>query len=123
MTIKTKGSPSYIDKRVGEQLRMRRMICGISQEKIAGALGITFQQIQKYEKGTNRISAGNLYRISEFLNVPMSYFYEGLVAQDEPLTEKPAKLSHTQAQIMRLLPNIPDKTQRAVMNMLREIAA
>ncbi len=56
---------------------MRRMLIGMSQEKLGDALGLTFQQVQKYEKGTNRISASRLQQISETLNIPLSFFFKG----------------------------------------------
>jgi transcriptional regulator with XRE-family HTH domain len=73
----TKKSPNPIDKHVGSRVRMRRMMIGMSQEKLGENLGITFQQIQKYEKGTNRIGASRLQNISNVLGVPVSFFFEG----------------------------------------------
>ncbi|HUF56512.1 MAG TPA: helix-turn-helix transcriptional regulator [Thermohalobaculum sp.] len=67
-----------IDAHIGSRVRLRRLTSGISQEQLGAALGVTFQQVQKYEKGTNRIGAGRLYRISRILGVPVSWFYEGL---------------------------------------------
>lgn len=76
MSKKTKGGPSQVDVHVGQRLRVRRALLGLSQEKLADALGLTFQQIQKYERGTNRVSAGRLYSLSKILDVPISYFFE-----------------------------------------------
>jgi transcriptional regulator with XRE-family HTH domain len=73
---KTKGTPDAVDVHVGQRLRVRRSLMGLSQEKLAEAVGLTFQQIQKYERGMNRISAGRLYQFSEILGVPVSYFYD-----------------------------------------------
>lgn len=73
----TKKSPNPIDKHVGSRVRMRRMMISMSQEKLGENLGITFQQIQKYEKGTNRIGASRLQHISSVLGVPVSFFFEG----------------------------------------------
>ncbi|MCS0494975.1 helix-turn-helix domain-containing protein [Ancylobacter mangrovi] len=73
----TKKSPNPIDKHVGSRVRMRRMMVGMSQEKLGENLGITFQQIQKYEKGTNRIGASRLQNISNVLGVPVSFFFDG----------------------------------------------
>ena len=67
-----------IDAHVGSRVRLRRMTLNISQEQLGEALGLTFQQIQKYEKGQNRIGAGRLYKISQILSVPVEFFYEGL---------------------------------------------
>ncbi len=73
---KTKGKPDIVDVHVGKRLRVRRSLLGLSQEKLAEAIGLTFQQVQKYERGVNRISAGRLYQLSKILEVPISYFYE-----------------------------------------------
>jgi transcriptional regulator with XRE-family HTH domain len=70
-------SPNPVDRHVGSRVRMRRMLVGMSQEKLGEALGITFQQIQKYEKGTNRIGASRLHQIAKVLSVPVEFFYEG----------------------------------------------
>src|ERR1700710_3152483 len=68
--------PSPIDVHVGSRIRLRRTMLGMSQEKLGESLGITFQQIQKYEKGTNRVGASRLQNISTILNVPVSFFFE-----------------------------------------------
>jgi transcriptional regulator with XRE-family HTH domain len=72
-----KKAPNPIDKHVGSRVRMRRMMLGMSQEKLGDALGLTFQQVQKYEKGSNRIGASRLQQISLILQVPVSFFFEG----------------------------------------------
>ena len=77
-----KKAPNPIDKHVGSRVRMRRMMLGMSQEKLGNNLGLTFQQVQKYEKGTNRIGASRLQQISTILQVPVSFFFEG--APDMP---------------------------------------
>lgn len=69
-------NPDPIDVHVGARLRIKRNLSGMSQAKLGAHLGLTFQQIQKYEKGANRIGAGRLYRISKFFDVPLSYFFE-----------------------------------------------
>jgi transcriptional regulator with XRE-family HTH domain len=69
-------TPNPIDIQVGTRVRMRRMLIGMSQEKLGEKIGLTFQQIQKYEKGTNRISASRMQQIADALNVPVSYFFE-----------------------------------------------
>ena len=70
--------PNPVDKHVGGRVRMRRMMLSMSQEKLGNALGLTFQQVQKYEKGTNRVSSSRLQQISQILQVPVSFFFEGL---------------------------------------------
>jgi transcriptional regulator with XRE-family HTH domain len=72
-----KKAPNPIDKHVGSRVRMRRMMLGMSQEKLGNNLGLTFQQVQKYEKGTNRIGASRLQQISQILQVSVSFFFEG----------------------------------------------
>lgn len=72
----SKKSPNPIDVHVGSRVRLRRMMLGMSQEKLGEALGITFQQIQKYEKGTNRVGASRLQHIATVLKVPVSFFFE-----------------------------------------------
>lgn len=69
--------PDPIDRHVGSRVRMQRVLMKMSQEKLGDALGLTFQQVQKYEKGTNRIGASRLQQISKTLNVPPSFFFEG----------------------------------------------
>ena len=73
----TKKAPNPIDKHVGSRVRMRRMMLSMSQEKLGDALGLTFQQVQKYEKGTNRIGASRLQQIAQILQVPVAFFFEG----------------------------------------------
>jgi transcriptional regulator with XRE-family HTH domain len=72
-----KKAPNPTDKHVGSRVRMRRMMLGMSQEKLGDALGLTFQQVQKYEKGTNRIGASRVQQIAHILQVPVSFFFEG----------------------------------------------
>lgn len=82
MTI-NKKKPNPIDIHVGSRIRLRRNMLGLSQEKLGEMLGITFQQIQKYEKGVNRVGASRLQAISSFLNVPVAYFFEDAPGQDD----------------------------------------
>ena len=79
-----KKQANPIDAQVGNRVRLRRMLIGMSQEKLGESLGLTFQQIQKYEKGMNRIGAGRLYEVSQILGVPIDYFYEGLNGAHSP---------------------------------------
>jgi transcriptional regulator with XRE-family HTH domain len=79
-----KKVPDPIDIHVGARLRMRRMLVGLSQEKLGVALGITFQQIQKYEKGANRVSASRLQELARILRVPPSFFFDGAPSGPAP---------------------------------------
>ncbi len=74
----TRKMPNPVDVHVGARVRMRRMLIGMSQEKLGESLGLTFQQVQKYEKGSNRIGASRLYQIGSVLGVPIEFFFEGL---------------------------------------------
>ncbi|MGD0334483.1 MAG: helix-turn-helix transcriptional regulator [Xanthobacteraceae bacterium] len=73
-------SSTAADREIGRRLKIRRLDLGISQTAVADALGLTFQQVQKYEKGTNRISAGRLQRLAEILDIPIAYFYDEKIA-------------------------------------------
>jgi transcriptional regulator with XRE-family HTH domain len=89
----SKKIPNPIDKHVGARVRMRRMMLGMSQEKLGDSLGLTFQQVQKYEKGTNRIGASRLQQISNILQVPVSFFFDGAPSQGQEgkgLSEAPS---------------------------------
>src|ERR1700692_1950541 len=77
MIVMPKKSPNSTDKHVGSRVRMRRMMLEMSQTELGNDIGLTFQQVQKYEKGTNRIGAGRLHEISRILQVPISFFFEG----------------------------------------------
>ena len=76
-------APNPVDKHVGSRVRMRRIMLGMSQEKLGELLGLTFQQVQKYEKGVNRIGAGRLFQVAHILGVPIDYFYEGVNGTSE----------------------------------------
>src|SRR3954469_13911464 len=72
-----KKGPNPVDKHVGSRVRMRRLMLGMSQSKLADGLGLTFQQVQKYEKGTNRVGASRLQHLSHILQIPVPFFFEG----------------------------------------------
>ncbi len=79
---KKKANP--VDAHVGYRVRLRRMLIGMSQERLGELLGLTFQQVQKYERGINRIGAGRLFEVAEILGVPISFFYEGVDGVQAP---------------------------------------
>jgi transcriptional regulator with XRE-family HTH domain len=72
------GHPSPIDVHVGSRIRLRRTLLGMSQERLGDALGLTFQQVQKYERGMNRVGASRLFDLSRVLDVPISFFFDDL---------------------------------------------
>jgi len=78
---------AMVDTHVGSRIRLRRTIVGMSQEKLGKAIGVTFQQVQKYERGVNRVSAGMLWRLGQVLDVPVPFFFEDFAAGE---TQQPA---------------------------------
>jgi transcriptional regulator with XRE-family HTH domain len=92
-----KRSPNRIDKYVGSRIRVRRQTLGMSQRKLAHALGVTFQQIQRYENGTSRIAAGRLQQLSQVLQIPPAFFFQGAPNMSvgrsiETMTASPVRL-------------------------------
>lgn len=77
----TDGQPNPIDTHIGGRIRQRRILLGLSQEKLAAMLGLTFQQVQKYERGMNRVSGSRLWDLSQVLAVPVNFFYEDMEKQ------------------------------------------
>lgn len=86
----SQGKPNPIDVHVGARVRLRRTLLGLSQEKLGDAIGLTFQQVQKYERGANRIGASRLFDLSRVLDVPISYFYEDM--DDDVRDQSPGQL-------------------------------
>src|SRR5664279_4714232 len=76
----SKGNPNAIDVHVGSRIRLRRTLLGMSQEKLGDAIGLTFQQVQKYERGANRVSSSRLFDLTRVLDVPVSYFFDEMSA-------------------------------------------
>ena len=83
MTVDIQKKASPVDIHVGSRIRVRRRVAGLTQDDLARALDLTFQQIQKYERGSNRVSASKLFGIAAVLQVPVSYFFEGLAEPGE----------------------------------------
>ena len=130
MSIK---APNPVDKYVGSRVRMRRIMLGMSQEKLGEALGLTFQQIQKYEKGTNRVGASRLQQISEVLQVPVSFLFDGgpsgvAVSDASAESASPAYIADFLATseglaLTRAFTRIPDsKLRRSIVNLVEQIA-
>lgn len=129
---KKKGGPDPVDVHVGGRVRLRRMVLGMSQDALGKALGLTFQQVQKYEKGANRIGAGRLKQLSELLEVPIQFFYEdydtpvGAFGFAEPGDDDPfMELLHSQegVELCRCYASIEDpKVRKRVLELVRSIA-
>ena len=125
-------APNPVDKYVGSRVRMRRIMLGMSQEKLGEALGLTFQQVQKYEKGTNRVGASRIQQISEILQVPVSFLFEGGpsgAVNAEGDGASPAYISDFLATseglaLTRAFTRISDaKLRRSIVDMVEQIAA
>jgi transcriptional regulator with XRE-family HTH domain len=127
-----KKQPNPVDMHVGGRVRLRRMMQGMSQEKLGESLGITFQQIQKYEKGTNRIGASRLQHIAQVLEVPVSFFFEdapGVTNEDGFAESRPAAfvtdfLTSTEGlQLNKAFIRIKDpKVRRRIVELVRAVA-
>ncbi len=78
MKRRSSEHPDPVDIHVGGRVRLRRTLLGMSQEKLGGALGLTFQQVQKYERGANRIGSSRLYHLSQILDVPIAFFFDDM---------------------------------------------
>lgn len=116
---------SEIDVHVGQRMRMRREFLGISQGRLGRHLGLTFSQVQKYEKGANRIGAGRLYLIADFLDVPVQFFFEGLrEAQAVPQNGvRLGRRGEELAQLEQAFLSIDDgDTRRSVVALVRSLA-
>jgi transcriptional regulator with XRE-family HTH domain len=120
---------SDIDAYVGQRMRRRREALGISQGRLGRHLGLTFSQVQKYEKGTNRIGAGRLYQIAGFLGVPPGYFFAGLDEPEEATnSEQDVRRSGEASTLSEAFSTIKDPETRAsilalVMSLSPEVAA
>jgi transcriptional regulator with XRE-family HTH domain len=119
-----KLTANQIDIHVGHRMRLRREFLGISQGRLGRHLGLTFSQVQKYEKGANRIGAGRLYLIAEFLGVPVQYFFEGLGEQTgEPQAGRVGRKGEEMAVLEEAFLSINDTdTRRSVLALVRSLA-
>jgi transcriptional regulator with XRE-family HTH domain len=113
---------SSIDRHVGTRIRERRIMLGLSQQQMADMIGVTYQQAHKYERGINRISAGRLFEITRVLNVPITYFFEGL-----DLGEDEGALNPRQRMCLELARNFASignqRHQEALSQLARALAA
>jgi transcriptional regulator with XRE-family HTH domain len=125
-----KKLPNPIDTHVGSRVRMRRMMLGMSQAKLADAIGLTFQQVQKYEKGTNRMGSSRLQQIANILQVPVTFFFEYVPGQPklDGSAPSPAYVTDFLATsdglaLTKAFMQIKDaKLRRSIVNMVEEIA-
>ena len=120
--------PHAVDRHVGRRVQEKRLDLGLTQSALARAVGVSFQQVQKYEKGTNRVSASKLFEMAEFMKVEIPFFFHGLKDAQAGLGEeetpgfdhedRPTKQS---VEIARLAPRLPLRNQKLILEMMREI--
>ena len=126
---RTKGAPNHTDEHVGARIRMRRMMLSMSQTNLGDAVGITFQQVQKYEKGVNRVSASRLQQFAKVLDVTVPFFFEGLPSPNVAREVSPLSFfndfltSRDGLHIIKAFHQIADqKVRRSVVALVEDLA-
>ena len=121
--------PNPVDRHVGLRIRMRRKELGVSQEKLADSIGLTFQQVQKYERAANRVSASKLWEMARAMNTSIAYFYEGLGDPSEPGTNLPREtvqdflMTSEGLELAATFPRITQpRVRRKVLELVRTLA-
>jgi transcriptional regulator with XRE-family HTH domain len=123
------ANPNPVDRHVGLRIRFRRKELGISQEKLADSIGLTFQQVQKYERAANRVSASKLWEVARALNTSINYFYEGLPAdgelrQPDAVSLEDFLMSSEGAELARYFPQIQQPgVRRQILELVRIMVA
>ncbi|MCR5874001.1 helix-turn-helix domain-containing protein [Phenylobacterium sp. J426] len=124
-----RDAPNPVDRHVGLRIRMRRKELGMSQERLADSIGLTFQQVQKYERATNRVSASKLWEMAQVLRTNVGYFYEGLgdgndggsQVKSEPFQD--FLLSNEGLELAHLFPRIREaRVRRKILDLIRAMA-
>jgi len=111
-----------IDAHIGKRLRLRRTMMGLSQKAVASAVDVTFQQVQKYEKGSNAMNATRLYEFARFMNVPVAYFFEGLEGHATgSVSEKGSGFGESEADSFSHKPRVSDRESLEMMKAFKRI--
>lgn len=117
-----------VDRHVGRRVQEKRLGLGLSQTALAQAVGVSFQQVQKYEKGTNRVSASKLFEIAEFMREEIAFFFDcyssrrpGLAEETAPVFEHDFPMTKHSLEISKLAPRLPLRKQKAVVQIMREM--
>lgn len=121
MSTATDNSPHPIDITVGARITSLRLAKGMTQTDLATKIGVSFQQVQKYERGSNRVSASRLWRTAEALDVPMTYFFDGVTTDTGAPREEHA-MTPWALELMALENNLPASARKLVLNMARQLA-
>ena len=115
--------PRKIDIHVGLRVRQRRVLCGLSQTELASRIGVTFQQLQKYEKGTNRISASKLWQISQVLYVPVQWFFmEFSEPNEDEAHQESFRMKRETLELVRNYVAVPPDVQQKFLSLVKSIA-
>ena len=123
LPMTTPRQPNPVDIYVGTRLRDRRVELGITQEALAESVPLTFQQIQKYEKGTNRISANRLYQLAGFLDVDPGWFFEGYASNTEPAPDTPEPPPIHWTRLWRVISTLPPDVRQSYIALGHSLAA
>jgi transcriptional regulator with XRE-family HTH domain len=120
--------PHPVDRHVGRRVCEKRIALGFNQSDLGRAVGVTFQQIQKYEKGSNRISASKLFEIARFFQTDIGYFFQGLgaapgMAEEEAGFEHDFPATRQSVEIARLVPQLPPQKQKLALDLIRALHA
>ena len=120
--------PHPVDRHVGRRVQEKRLDLGLTQTALAKAVGVSFQQVQKYEKGTNRVSASKLFEMADFMKVGIPFFFEGYAGAQPGLAEEAApafdhehRPTKTSVEISRLAPRLPPRKQKLILDMMRDM--
>lgn len=118
-----RDGPHPCDLHVGGRIKLRRVLLGLSQEKVATQLGLSFQQLQKYEKGVNRVAPSRLWQLGQILDVPISFFYDGYPpAEGEESPQPLARADRLTLETAKALDALPRRMRRAVLDLVRASA-
>lgn len=119
--------PHPVDRHVGRRVQEKRLDLGLTQTALAKAVGVSFQQVQKYEKGTNRVSASKLFEMADFMKVGIPFFFDGYggasvgVAEEAPAFDHEHKPTKNSVEISRLAPRLPPRKQKLILDMMRDM--
>ena len=123
--VEPKGRADHIDHLVSKRLKMRRMILGLSQQELGEAVAVSIQQVQKYEKATNRISSGKLYSFAKFLKVPVSYFFNHIedasVGANNVFAEEAEEYNGSKHKSLKTVrnPDLADVSEREIISLIK----
>lgn len=119
--------PHPVDRHVGRRVQEKRLDLGLTQTALAKAVGVSFQQVQKYEKGTNRVSASKLFEMAEFMKVGIPFFFDGYSSATVGVAEEATAFDHehrptkTSVEITRLAPRLPARKQKLILDMMQDM--